>query len=98
MEPEVHIAGVLVHALPERVEAVACALAGWPGVEVPAASEAGRLVVVCECASDAAIVALIARIRELAGVVDAALVYQHAESARAMEEEIGDDADPARVH
>lgn len=94
MEAEdVHIAGLLVQARPERVRAVAADLAALPGVEVHAAAAAGKLVVVSECESGGAVVALIDRIRELPGVLNVALVYQHTESARAMQEEMGHEAD-----
>ena len=98
MESEVHVAGVLVQARPGRAGAVAAAVSGLPNAEVRAIGEAGKLVVVCEGASGADVLALIGRIRDLPGVVDVALVYQHAESAAAMEEEIGDETDPPRVH
>lgn len=96
--PEVHVAGVLVHARPERALDVGRALAGLEGVEVHDVTPEGRLIVVCECATDRAVFTLIERIREIPGVVDTALVYQHAESAAAMEEEIADETDPPRVH
>lgn len=72
METEIHIAGMLVHVLPDHAQGVAAALAAWPGVELRAA-HGGRLVVAYECADGQAVVDLIARARELPGVVDAAL-------------------------
>lgn len=97
-EPEIHIAGVLVQARPDCGPAVAMALAELPGTEVHATGNAGRLVVVCECAGGEAAVELISRMRDLPGVLNVALVYQHAESAAAMEEEIGNETDPPRLH
>jgi periplasmic nitrate reductase NapD len=82
---EVHIAGLIVHARPDCAAAVAAALAQLPDTEVRAEAE-GRLVVVCEGASGAEILALIERMRDLPGVLNVALAYQHAESAAAMDE------------
>jgi periplasmic nitrate reductase NapD len=96
--PEVHVAGVLVHARPETALAVGRTLSGMQGVEVHDVTPEGRLVVVCECTTDRAVFVLIERIREISGVIDTALVYQHAESAAAMEEEIADETDPPRLH
>lgn len=93
MAAEIHIAGLLVQCRPEREKTVAAALAAFPGVEVPLADGAGRLVAVSECVGGEATLALIERMRALPGVLNVALVYQHAESARAMEEELGH-ADP----
>lgn len=91
-EPEVHIAGLLVQCAPARGAAVAAAVAALPGAEV-CAGAAGKLVVVCECGSCDEIMALVGRIRDLPGVLNVALVYQHAESAQAMEEEISHETD-----
>ncbi|MCK0506003.1 chaperone NapD [Aromatoleum anaerobium] len=95
--PEVHIAGILVQARAERVASVTEAIRALPGLDVPAVA-AGRLVVVSECASAAGTLALIDCIRALPGVLNVALVYQHAESAGAMEEEVSDETDPPGVH
>lgn len=82
---EVHIAGLVVQARPGDAQAVAAALSRLPGTELRAA-EGGRLVVVCEGGSGGEILDLIARMRDLPGVLNVALAYQHAESAAAMEE------------
>ena len=98
MVAEIHIVGVLVQALPEHGDAIADAVSALPNAEVRALSGAGKLVVVCECASADETLALIARIRDLPGVADVALVYQHVESAAALDEEISDEDDAPRVH
>lgn len=82
---EVHIAGVVVQARPGDEDRVGDALSRLPGTELRAA-DAGRLVVVCEGASGDEILDLMARMRDLPGVLNVALAYQHAESAAAMEE------------
>lgn len=94
---EVHIAGILVQARRADCASVAEAVRALPGLEVPSVAD-GRLVVVAECANAAEIVDRIDHIRALPGVLNVALVYQHAESLGAMEEEISDETDPPGVH
>ena len=91
--PEIHIAGVLIHARPVDVAPVAALLTAIDGVEVYDTTPEGRLIVVCESTSSRGVFERIERMRDLPGVVDTALVYQHAESAAEMEKEIPD-ADP----
>lgn len=91
--PEVHIAGVLIHARPADVVPVAALLAEMDGVEVHDTTPEGRLIVVCESTSSRGVFERIEHMRDLPGVVDTALVYQHAEPAAEMEKEIPD-ADP----
>jgi periplasmic nitrate reductase NapD len=98
MKPEVHIAGLLVQTQPEHSKRAAKAIAGLRQAEVRAVGRNGKLVVVCECDSDDRLMALIGRLRELPGVLNVALVYQHVESAEAMEEVIAHEADTSRVY
>ncbi|HJW27245.1 MAG TPA: chaperone NapD [Rhodocyclaceae bacterium] len=98
MKPEVHIAGLLVHTLPENRRKVVKGISGLHRAEVRAGGKAGKLVVVCECDSDDELMSLIGRVRDLPGVLNVALVYQHVESAEAMDEVIADAAEPPRIH
>lgn len=95
---EVHVAGVLVLAPADRAPAIAALIAEMDGTEVHEVTPEGKLIVVCERATDRDVFNLIERIRDIPGVLDTALVYQHAESATAMEEEISDETDPPRIH
>ncbi len=74
-----NICGVLVHAVPDRVEDVAAALACLPGVELHGRADAGRLIVTVEDTGGQAASDGLARIHALPGVVSAALVYHHFE-------------------
>lgn len=94
MEAEIHIAGLLVHARKGCAQSVAETLQEYPGIEIHAVSEDGKLIVVCECATGREVLAEVERMRELYDVVDVALVYQHAEPANAMEQEIDDECHP----
>lgn len=98
MKPEVHIAGLLVQTVPEECRKVAKTVSSLPQAEVRASGAAGKLVVVCECGSEDEVMVLVGRIRELPGVLSVALVYQHAESAAAVDEVVSDEADTSRVH
>lgn len=94
---EIHIAGILIQVRRESCDDVAQAVRDLPGLEVPSIAD-GRLVVVAECASAGEVVDRIDRIRALPGVLNVALVYQHAEPVGAMEEEMSDETDPPGVH
>lgn len=75
-----NICGVLVHAHPDRVAAVAAAVRDIPGGEVHRCEDDGRLVVTVEDTADCAAIDALSRIHALPGVVAAALVYHHFES------------------
>ena len=87
---ELHIASLVVHAAPSRLDAIAEAIAALPGARVHAASASGKLVVTLEAPTAAEITATIAGIQRLDGVLSATLVYQCADSLDAMNEEISD--------
>jgi nitrate reductase NapD len=87
-EPEVHVAGLVVHAYPEAAARVAEAIERRDGARVHARSPDGRLVVTLEADGAEAIAASVVDIQRLDGVLAASLVYQHAESASAMQEEV----------
>ena len=88
MSEELHIAGIVVHVLPESVERVTGSIAGLPGTEVHAASRDGRLVVTLEAPSAREIAARMDDIQRFDGVLSALLVYQHNETLEAMMEEV----------
>jgi nitrate reductase NapD len=73
----VNLSGILVHAHPERREAVKGRLLALPGVEVHADTGDGRLVVTVEEAEAARMAQTVLRIHGIEGVLSAALVYQY---------------------
>lgn len=91
-EAESHVAGVLVQVRLGLEADVAARLIALPHTEVSAAG-GGKLVAVCEGESSGEILDLIAQVRDLPGVLNVTLVYQHAENAAAMDEEIGHETD-----
>jgi len=79
MNAAMNVCGVLVHAVPDRVDEVAAALARLPGVELHGRADAGRLIVTVEDTAHSAACDGLAQIHALPGVVSAALVYHHFE-------------------
>lgn len=88
MSEEVHIAGVIVHAAPAELAAVRGHIARLPKAQVHAAGTDGRLVVTLETDSTKRTLDYLDALRVLPGVWNVALVYQHAEDASAMDEEV----------
>ncbi|ABF10932.1 periplasmic nitrate reductase NapD [Cupriavidus metallidurans] len=87
---EWHIAGIMVYANPEKLDAVCSAIDAMTGMEIHAISDAGKIVVTAEAPSSRAIAAQLTCLHQLEGVFSATLVYQHNEDAAAMNEEISD--------
>jgi nitrate reductase NapD len=85
---EVHVAGLVVHALPDAAERVAAAIGRRSGACVHARSPEGKLVVTLETGDTGAIAAALVDFQRLPGVLAASLVYQHSESAQAMTDEV----------
>lgn len=88
MSDEVHIAGMIVHASPDQVESVRQHLALLPRALVHGTSPDGRMVVTLETDSTKRTLDCMDALRALPGVSNVALVYQHAEDAAAMQEEV----------
>lgn len=87
-EAELHIAGALVHTRQPHTLTACAQMAQLPGVEVVQTSDEGRAVLVLEGPSARAIVDMLEQIRSMEGVLNVALVYQHAETLTAMQEEL----------
>lgn len=86
LDPEVHIAGVLVHARPLNLMQVCRAIDTLDGAEVFQSSAEGKIVVVIEAPSGKQVMDIVDAIRPLAGVLNVSLVYQHAEPASSMQQ------------
>jgi nitrate reductase NapD len=95
MREELHIAGVVVHAAPKRRARVEHAIAALPGAEIHGSSDAGKIVVTLEAATDREMGDQLYGIQRIDGVLSAALVYQCADSLDAMNEEMPDVDAPA---
>jgi nitrate reductase NapD len=79
VDTSINISGLLVHARPDKAQAVRARLRGIPGVEVHAVSPEGRLVVTLENASDRDMADTFERVQALPDVLSASLIYHHSE-------------------
>jgi nitrate reductase NapD len=87
---ELHIAGLVVHAMPQRLAAVRSAVSALPGAHVHGDSPLGKLVVTLEAHGADPLLACLRDIQAMHGVVSASLVYQCADSLDAMNEVLPD--------
>jgi nitrate reductase NapD len=87
---ELHITSLVLHALPRHLDRVRRGIAAVQGAELHAAGPTGKLVVTLEAPSAKQIMARVAELQSIDGVISAVLVYQHAESLEKMNEEIPD--------
>ena len=88
---ELHVASLVVHARPERLDAVSAAIACLPGAELHGHSTSGKLVVTLEASSTAEMMAAIQIIQQTDAVLSATLVYQCVDTLESMNEELCDD-------
>ena len=86
MPREQHIVSCVVHARPEALDAVLPSLERMRGVEVTAQSATGKIVVTLEADSQDAVLGQVSAMRDLPGVLSAALVFHHAEPLSQAEE------------
>jgi nitrate reductase NapD len=73
------IAGVVVHTRPADLAAVQAQLEAMAGVEIHGVHENGRLVVTVEEDGYRETSDTVLRLRQVQGVLNASLVYQHSE-------------------
>ena len=83
MPEELHVSSLVVHGRPERLAELRAHLAGLPGVEIHAVAASGKLVVTLETTSEQEILARLATISALQGVLAASLVFHHVEAMTA---------------
>jgi nitrate reductase NapD len=95
---ELHIASLVLHVLPHRVDGVRAAIAGIAGAEVHGVGPTGKMVVTLEGLGAARIAAGVAALQAIEGVLSAALVYQHAEPIGQMNEEASHDPRETDLH
>lgn len=85
-ERELHIASVLVQARPEAVARLCQDIPALPGTTLAQWAEDGRLVAVLEHEGADGVLQSLSALRDLPGVLNVALVYQHAEPWAAMQQ------------
>ncbi len=77
-----NICGCLIHVTPEQSEAASCAISVFDGVEIHAADEDGRFVVVVEDTEKRRASEIIMDLHQVPGVVSLTLTYHHFEEPR----------------
>jgi nitrate reductase NapD len=87
-ERELHIAGVLVQARAQAVARLCRDIPALPGATLAQWAEDGRMVVVLEHDSAQAVMQTLSALRDLPGVLNVALVYQHTEPWASMQQEM----------
>jgi len=88
MEQEVHIAGVVVYAQPALLDSVLSCIGEIPGADVHGTDASGKAVITLETDSARRAVDYMDAMRSLPGVLNVALVYQHAEPLAAIDQEV----------
>ncbi len=81
-----YIASCIARVLPQALDAAVAPIEAITGSPVSARDSSGKLVVVIEGASTGALLDQMERIRNLPGVLNIEMVYQHAEDESVMKE------------
>lgn len=76
---EYHVSSLIVHAAADQINNVTEGIEKIPGAEVPASSEAGKLVVVIEGTSRNGLLEKFEEIKALPGVLAVTLVFHQVE-------------------
>ncbi len=88
MNTESHISSLVVQYRPAVHDTLLPALQNLPGVETPLGDARGKLVVVAETHSEAALAQLIDNINRMSGVIGVNLVYHHCEDTESLNQEM----------
>lgn len=91
MTDELHIASLVVHVVPAALQQVEQALPRVDSAVVHGSHPDGKLVVTLEGPSAAFIMDQVSAIREIKGVINVSLVYQHTEPQHSFQEGVAHD-------
>ena len=83
---EVHISSLVVHVVPDRLAEVESQLLDIGDLQVHGTHPSGKLVVTLEAPGAGEILDHIAQIQQIPGVINASLVYQHADSRQSFDQ------------
>jgi len=75
----INISGVLIHAVPEKIQQVRQALASFPGVEIHGVNITGHMVVTLEGGNTSSMVDTLLQLQNVDDVLSALMVYHHCE-------------------
>jgi periplasmic nitrate reductase NapD len=88
MQKEIHICGIALHVHPQTMKEVVAGIAAIPGTQLHAETPDGRLIITLETETTAQTLDRMDDLRSLRGVLNVVLVYQHAEPANSLDEEL----------
>jgi len=83
---DLYIASCIARVLPHALDAAIAPIEAITGSAISARDAAGKLVIVIEGASTGALLEQMEQIRNLPGVLNIEMVYQHAEDESVMKE------------
>ena len=83
---EIHISSLVVHVVPDRLAEVENQLLDIGDLQVHGTHPSGKLVVTLEAPGAGEILDHIAQIQQIPGVINASLVYQHADSRQSFDQ------------
>ncbi len=75
-----NLSSLIVDVRPEYLPSVRAVLDAWPGVETPAGTPEGKLIVTVETETDLETTDIFSRINAVEGVMSVAMVYHRIES------------------
>lgn len=88
---EMHIASLVVHVIPDALCRIERALALYDDMQVHGHHPDGKLVVTLEGATAGDIMDQVSQIRQIEGVLNVSLVYQHTEPRQLLNEGVTHD-------
>ena len=74
-----HISSFILRCLPVQLEQIVATLETMPGVELHGADETGKCILLLDMPSEKELVSTVSAIEQLPGVINASMVYHHAE-------------------
>lgn len=83
---ELHIISLVVHVVPEKLATVERQLCAVGGLELHGSHPSGKLVVTLEAPLAGVILERVAQIQQIPGVINASLVYQHADARQSFDQ------------
>lgn len=97
MPEEIHIASLVVQALPENLVSVATAITEMDGVEIHAKGDNGKIVVVLEAPGTRGLTDKVSEIERIPSVVSAQLIYHQIDDDDLDDNEISVSANKEKI-
>jgi periplasmic nitrate reductase NapD len=91
MTEEMHIASLVVHVVPDALRSIERALVAYEDMQVHGTHPDGKLVVTLEGSTASEIMDQVSQIRQIEGVLNVSLVYQHTEPRQLLNEGVTHD-------